>query len=906
MIGFRPKPSALFLERPRLLRLLPEEPGYVVWLEAPYGYGKSVLISQWTNQLEADGWRVVWLAMVESDPRAGLASALGLPEATPWRSVLESLGQERTAVVLEDLEGDSGAGLGPLLKHAQGLVLLASRRPLRDPEFVRLRTQGRLVHVKAAQLAFTTDEAARLFGDTPGALEAWEHTRGWSLPLHMAALTGAIPDEVALWDGVRESLEPDEWREVLFMAALPYLPASAADPRAGRLADLGFVQALENGYRLHPLAAEQLLANRREAVQEAVKLEASRLEVAWRCLALERAGLPELLAPLLEDHKLVNFDPQALLRWDALCRTERGPERWLGVSWARSVVGQREAAMEAFLAAARHNDATIAQRLMAMGWALYDLQPHERALAERLMLEAQPWLERASPRVKAVYLSNVGAAFVQMGDWVRAQRHLEEACAIPELEQSSDARGVHANLMNARWEQSGELEGFIHFLERATELDRRGEGRFLPFNLPVRLRTLGGLLEWLDPNRALACYAELETLAHHNLLDALRARAQAASVRGELDRFADLADEAQAWNDLATIALVRSRWARTLRLAGRAEQGLKVMEALSDLEILPERALCLHALGRDTEALEVLEPALEASARQVRLQARAARYRIARDPDDLEGLILLTDLRERVLPGLVPLEELPRSRANLARAYPLESVLRSGWKEAVQTRLEQIPVLELRVLGGFEACVLGEPVTLTARPRDILLLLALRLPRDRIAEALWSDADTDKSRNNLHVNLNALRKVLEPWGVPTYILESGLARARVDLWDLEEALKRHDFRRVRERYADLAPGFDLLVLEEYRDDLRERVLDAVLDHATALEHSNPGEAEDALEWLLERDPVHEEAFSSLLALLVASGRRVTAERRYRAFARRLRDEMGLEPAQEIRRIVGVA
>lgn len=52
MIGFRPRSTALFLERPRLLRLLPEEPGYVVWLEAPYGYGKSVLTSQWAARLE--------------------------------------------------------------------------------------------------------------------------------------------------------------------------------------------------------------------------------------------------------------------------------------------------------------------------------------------------------------------------------------------------------------------------------------------------------------------------------------------------------------------------------------------------------------------------------------------------------------------------------------------------------------------------------------------------------------------------------------------------------------------------------------------------------------------------------------------------------------------------------------
>ena len=124
MIGFRPKPSALFLERPRLLGILPEEPGYIVWLEAPYGYGKSVLVSQWAAQLEHGGWRVVWLALVDGDPRRPLAMALGLSENATWSLVLEGLAVEKTLVILEDLENDpdAGASLGPLLKHTPGLV----------------------------------------------------------------------------------------------------------------------------------------------------------------------------------------------------------------------------------------------------------------------------------------------------------------------------------------------------------------------------------------------------------------------------------------------------------------------------------------------------------------------------------------------------------------------------------------------------------------------------------------------------------------------------------------------------------------------------------------------------------------------------------------------------------------
>ena len=145
MIGFRPKPSALFLERPRLLRLLPEEAGYVVSLEAPYGYGKSVLTAQWAAKLEADGWRVIWLALLEGDPCVALAGALGLPETAAWAVLLTALASTKTVVIFEDFENRSEVleALGPLLKHNPGLVLLASRQALNAPELLRAREIGR-------------------------------------------------------------------------------------------------------------------------------------------------------------------------------------------------------------------------------------------------------------------------------------------------------------------------------------------------------------------------------------------------------------------------------------------------------------------------------------------------------------------------------------------------------------------------------------------------------------------------------------------------------------------------------------------------------------------------------------------------------------------------------------------
>lgn len=43
-----------------------------MWLEAPYGYGKNVLMSQWAEQLESEGWRVLWLSVQRHDVKTWL------------------------------------------------------------------------------------------------------------------------------------------------------------------------------------------------------------------------------------------------------------------------------------------------------------------------------------------------------------------------------------------------------------------------------------------------------------------------------------------------------------------------------------------------------------------------------------------------------------------------------------------------------------------------------------------------------------------------------------------------------------------------------------------------------------------------------------------------------------------
>jgi DNA-binding SARP family transcriptional activator len=910
LIGFRPKPSALFLERPRLLSILPEEPGYIVWLEAPYGYGKSVLVSQWAAQLERDAWRVIWLALVDGDPRRPLAMALGLSENAAWSLVLEGLALEKTLVILEDLENDpeAGASLGPLLKHNPGLVLLASRKGLHTPELPRARTEGRLIHLRAEHLAFTQDEAAILFGDQDSSL-AWDRTRGWSLPLHMAALTGEMPDEESLWEGVRESLEPKVWEEVLLLSALPYLPSEFADDRAEHLARLGFVQELEKGFRLHPLAAETVFKRHTSAVQKTVWANLERLPLALQAEACARSDLLPELETMLEDYSLAVEDSVGVLRWDALCKLrnplESSPARLLTLSWAYSVTNQHEMAMQTYFAVAHHLEATPPQRLNALGWALFDLRPGEFDQADALLEQAKPWLKDAEPIVRGAFLINAATFYMEMHCWQEAEPLLEQG--VPILSPENRLAG-RINLALVRWELRGDVLGYLEELRSSLEVPGNR-----PFNNCTSLEWLGRIDAMLgQADRALESFDLLETLREHSPKVAFLGRVQAAALRfglgkASLEVFTALEREALTFANPETgeepeLGFVRAHLVQCLRESGQIQQAHKLLEAtiqkLDTPRLRIEYALILHALGQSSQALEWLEPVLGSSFRQNVVLAQAAKYRITKNADDLERLLNLTNAGNQILPALVPLLELPRDRADLCKAYPLGEVLLAGWREAAQVRHAEIPALEVKLLGGFAVRLLGQPVTLTGRPRDILIMLALGLPREQIAETLWPDADGEKSRNNLHVNLNIMRKVLEPWGLPTYILESGLSRTHVDLNNLEVAVTRQDIATIRNLYAKLAPGIDLAPLEEAREHWHERILETLLEHVR-----NHADNEATLELILELDPLHEEACSLLLSHLIRTGRRITAQRRYRDFSRRLQDTLGLEPTPELQHLV---
>ena len=907
MIGLRPKASELYLERPRLIEILPDEPGYVVWLEAPYGYGKSVLSTQWADRLESEGWRIFWLALQGRPVIHALTELLKLPETAPWGIILDQLWQEKTLLVLEDLTGQEN--LSNLFKHNLGLLLLASRHLLSYAELLPLRLEQKLIHIGAAQLSFSQEECYQLIADRQRADELWQRTQGWSLPLHFSALTGEDPEQEALLKGIENSLSDEAWQEALFLASLSYLPEAFASQATRELAKAGFVQSLEKGYRLHPLIAEALLKSQALAIQEAVLKNATRLSPCLKGEAFERCGLFQNLSQLLDEIHIFNDiaeNPRAFLNWINLLKAPLSQNQRYNLAIAQSLLGNLKSSSLALMTLAqeiqadRPNDA-----LYMLGLAAYDLA----GLDTQLALEATKTGEGLLPRFAEqktihmafinshdLFLNNAAWAYLKSNDYKTAEQFYLKA-----LEFMDDSRKdkviTLANLAHLRWLRYGDLEGYIEAVEAMIPFTEH----VAIYNLPYLHLELGRFKKLLGNKEAAKTHFQLTQKLATNPLERLSAEAELAYYAKDPSKFSSLYVQVKAWNHADLEDKILALWVDTLIEERQIEQALMLATQGQGFRSRLSQARALKQTNEPDEAIALLPPEPEPSQRENYLLWLATSYQIRPDEELLQKLIAANLCRERILAGVLPFNALPADKPELAKVYPLKTVLASGWQAAIRLRLSEIPMLDIRLLGQVEARVLGEVVDLTDRHKEIICLMILAYRREEIGEAMWPDTDSKKVRNNLHVQLNLLRKILEPWGEPSYLFEDGLKATQADLWLLDEALNRNDAATVLALYqTPLAPGVELEALQTARENYTQAVIDCLYE---AAQLSSDEEAALYLARVLELDPLYEEALQSFLSLLLKRGRRREAQRRYHKFAQQLKKEMELEPLAKTQEIL---
>ena len=196
-------------------------------ISAPAGFGKTTLLSEWRMIHLDSEWRVGWISLDEGDndparffsyfiaafralgPGIGEASLASLQSSPPppLESVLTLLINEITsipqefALVLDDYhvitDRSIHDGVAFLLEHLppQMHLVVASRT---DPPLLlaRLRAQGQLTELRAADLRFTPEETVAFLEDamrltlSAGDIAALEErTEGWIAGMQLAALS---------------------------------------------------------------------------------------------------------------------------------------------------------------------------------------------------------------------------------------------------------------------------------------------------------------------------------------------------------------------------------------------------------------------------------------------------------------------------------------------------------------------------------------------------------------------------------------------------------------------------------------------------------------------------------------------------------------------------------------------
>ncbi len=204
-------------------------------ISAPAGFGKTTLLAEWLAAIPAGARSTGWLSLDPGDNQpatfwtyliaalqttapglgTGALSLLQSPQPPPIEAVLAMLLNDLAAVpgdivlVLNDYHvidaPDITDGMVFLLEHLppQVHLVIATRA---DPALplARLRAQGELVEIRAADLRFTPEEAATYLNEVMGldlgakdvaALEG--RTEGWIAALQLAALSMQGRDDVA-------------------------------------------------------------------------------------------------------------------------------------------------------------------------------------------------------------------------------------------------------------------------------------------------------------------------------------------------------------------------------------------------------------------------------------------------------------------------------------------------------------------------------------------------------------------------------------------------------------------------------------------------------------------------------------------------------------------------------------
>jgi DNA-binding SARP family transcriptional activator len=240
-------------------------------------------------------------------------------------------------------------------------------------------------------------------------------------------------------------------------------------------------------------------------------------------------------------------------------------------------------------------------------------------------------------------------------------------------------------------------------------------------------------------------------------------------------------------------------------------------------------------------------------------------------------------------------------------------------------------VLEFRILGPLEARGGDTPLSLgTPKQRAVLAYLLLHrnalVSSERLVQALWGERPPARAINTVQVYVSRLRKLLANETAHDVRIETVAGGYRLELepgaLDLDRfealyeegsaALQYGDTRAAAAKLEEAlalwhgAPLADFAFQEWAEDEIRrleERRLLCVERRLEAeLEAGRHGDAVPELEQLVREYPLRERLRALLMVGLYWSGRQADALGAYRDARQTLRDQLGLEPSPELKRL----
>lgn len=221
------------------------------------------------------------------------------------------------------------------------------------------------------------------------------------------------------------------------------------------------------------------------------------------------------------------------------------------------------------------------------------------------------------------------------------------------------------------------------------------------------------------------------------------------------------------------------------------------------------------------------------------------------------------------------------------------------------------------MLGGFRLRMADDIVALPMSSQRLICFLAIQaqpLLRTFIAGSLWGDSTDLRAAGSLR---SALWRIPEPTESIISLSSDHLAIApevRIDLREgealartvLDDAIDLTLTADAPEEVltADLLPDWTeewvLLERERYHQ-LRLRALEALCVRLTAA--GRPGQAVQAGVAAVQGEPLRESARTALIAAHLAEQNTAAALREFESYRQLLRDELDLEPSEELRRLI---